>query len=159
VPVGTSEQHPGGTRRQAPLSGQGPAPATTAHPAPPRATLPRRPHVTVSALGLGASQGGNLGQVTSDEEFAAAVDHAWAAGIRDCDSAPHYGLGLADRRLGAALRGAAPSEFTVSRNVGRLLVPSPRTAHESGLPVGGFEVPATHRRVWDFSRDGVLRSL
>ncbi|HLR96122.1 MAG TPA: aldo/keto reductase [Jiangellaceae bacterium] len=113
----------------------------------------------MSALGLGASQGGNLGRVTSDEEFAAAVDHAWNAGIRYFDTAPHYGLGLSERRLGAALRHRARSEFTVSTKVGRLLVPSPRTAHESDLPVGGFDVPATHRRVWNFSRDGVLRSL
>lgn len=125
----------------------------------PRATIPRRPTVTLSLLGLGASQGGHLGRVTSDEEFTAAVESAWDAGVRYFDTAPHYGLGLSEQRLGAALRHRARSEFTVSTKVGRLLVPSPETAHESDLPVGGFAVPAKHRRVWDFSRDGVLRSL
>lgn len=113
----------------------------------------------MSALGFGAAQGGNLSRVTSDEEFTAAVNTAWEAGIRYFDTAPHYGLGLSEQRLGAALQGRKRSEFSVSTKVGRLLVPSPERAHESDLPVGGFDVPAKHRRVWDFSREGVLRSL
>lgn len=113
----------------------------------------------MSALGFGASQGGNLGQPISEETFAEAVDRAWDAGIRYFDTAPHYGLGLSEKRLGAALQNRPRDEFTVSTKVGRLLVPSPETAHKSDLPVGGFDVPAQHRRVWDLSRDGVLRSL
>src|SRR5690625_5302806 len=111
VPVGMSEQHPVGTRHRAPLSRAGPAPATTPRPPPPRAAPPRLPQLTVSALGLGAPQGGNLGRVTSDEESAAAVDHAWNPGLRHFDTAPHYGLGLSERRLGAALRPRARSEI------------------------------------------------
>ncbi|MFD6567885.1 aldo/keto reductase [Micromonospora profundi] len=119
--------------------------------------LPRRHGVRLTALGFGAAQGGNLYRATSDDEFAAAVDAAWAAGIRYFDTAPHYGLGLSERRLGAALRSRPRDEYVVSTKVGRLLVPSPETAHRRDTE--GFDVPADHRRVWDFSRDGVLRSL
>ena len=119
--------------------------------------LPRRPAVRLTALGFGAAQGGSLYRATSDDEFASAVDAAWAAGIRYFDTAPHYGLGLSERRLGAALRSRPRDEYVVSTKVGRLLVPSPETAQARDPE--GFDVPADHQRVWDFSRDGVLRSL
>ncbi|MEV4825070.1 aldo/keto reductase [Micromonospora sp. NPDC049274] len=119
--------------------------------------LPRRPEVRLTALGFGAAQGGSLYRATSDDEFAAAVDTAWDAGMRYFDTAPHYGLGLSERRLGAALRSRPRDEYVVSTKVGRLLVPSPETAGERDSE--GFDVPADHRRVWDFSRDGVRRSL
>jgi D-threo-aldose 1-dehydrogenase len=119
--------------------------------------LPRRPDVLLTELGFGASQGGNLYRARSDEEFAAAVDAAWGAGIRYFDTAPHYGLGLSERRLGAALRTRPRDDYVLSTKVGRLLVPSPETAHLTDTE--GFEVAADHRRVWDFSRDGVLRSI
>ncbi|MDG4808829.1 aldo/keto reductase [Micromonospora sp. WMMD1120] len=119
--------------------------------------LPRRPAVRLSELGFGAAQGGNLYRATTDEEFDAAVDAAWEAGVRYFDTAPHYGLGLSERRLGAALRQRPRDEYVVSTKVGRLLVPSPQDTHLRDSD--GFDVPATHRRVWDFSRDGVRRSL
>ncbi|MGC4878720.1 aldo/keto reductase [Micromonospora sp. DT43] len=119
--------------------------------------LHRRPEVRLTALGFGAAQGGSLYRATSGEEFAGAVDTAWDAGIRYFDTAPHYGLGLSERRLGAALRSRPRDEYVVSTKVGRLLVPSPETAGERDSE--GFDVPADHRRVWDFSRDGVRRSL
>ncbi|MGC4834086.1 aldo/keto reductase [Micromonospora vinacea] len=119
--------------------------------------LPRRPQLRLTELGFGAAQGGNLYRTTTDEEFASAVDAAWEAGVRYFDTAPHYGLGLSERRLGAALRQRPRDEYVVSTKVGRLLVPSPQDAHLRDSD--GFDVPATHRRVWDFSRDGVLRSI
>ncbi|MEU7800885.1 aldo/keto reductase [Micromonospora arborensis] len=119
--------------------------------------LPRRPEVLLTELGFGAAQGGNLYRTTTDEEFASAVDAAWEAGIRYFDTAPHYGLGLSERRLGAALRQRPRDEYVVSTKVGRLLVPSPQDAHRRDSD--GFDVPASHRRVWDFSRDGILRSI
>jgi len=91
-----------------------------------------------------------------DEQAHAAVDAAWAAGIRYFDTAPHYGLGRSERRLGEALAGRPRHEYVLSTKVGRLLEPLPQPHDADGE---GFDVPATHRRVWDFSHDGVLRSL
>ncbi|MEU4746825.1 aldo/keto reductase, partial [Actinosynnema sp. NPDC023658] len=106
---------------------------------------------------LGGSTLGNLYRPMTDEQAHELVDAAWAAGVRHFDTAPHYGLGLSERRLGAALAGRPREEFTVSTKVGRLLVPDP---DGGGRPdPDGFAVPATHRRVWDFSADGVRRSL
>ncbi|MFJ8752566.1 aldo/keto reductase [Streptomyces sp. NPDC102441] len=118
-------------------------------------TSARTPSLT--ELGLGAAQLGNLARTTSDEDARGAVDAAWESGVRYFDTAPHYGLGLSERRLGAALAGRPRDEFTVSTKVGRLLEPSPETAHLQDD--GGFAVPAAFRRSWDFSRDGILRSL
>jgi D-threo-aldose 1-dehydrogenase len=84
------------------------------------------------------------------------VDAAWELGVRYFDTAPHYGLGLSERRLGIALQTRPRSDFTVSTKVGRLLEP---VADVEGLDEDGYAVPATHRRVWDFSRDGIRRSL
>ncbi|MDI6839234.1 MAG: aldo/keto reductase, partial [Rhizobiaceae bacterium] len=113
--------------------------------------------VPVSRLGMGCSQFGNFNRVTTDEVCQSAVDAAWEAGIRYFDTAPHYGLGLSERRLGRALRGRRRDDYVISTKVGRLLVPSPEGADR--LDDAGFLVPADHRRVFDFSRDGVLRSF
>ncbi|MFH9979010.1 aldo/keto reductase [Streptomyces sp. NPDC017179] len=112
--------------------------------------------VEVSALGFGAAAIGNLYTEVDEEQARAAVAAAWEQGIRYFDTAPHYGLGLSERRLGAALRGLPRSAYTVSTKVGRLLEPA--DAGGSDL-AQGFAVPAVHRRVWDFSADGVRRGL
>jgi len=113
--------------------------------------------VQLTEIGLGAAQFGNLYRVTSDDEVHLAVRQAWQDGIRYFDTAPHYGLGLSERRLGRELASRPRGEFVVSTKVGRLLQPSPETAHlQDG---GGFAVPASSRRVWDFSRDGIVRSV
>ncbi|MET9504220.1 aldo/keto reductase [Streptomyces sp. NPDC006622] len=112
--------------------------------------------VRVTELGFGAAGIGNLYRPVTDEAAVAAVDAAWDAGIRVFDTAPHYGLGLSERRLGAALRGRPRGTYTVSTKVGRLLVPQETDGDDLA---NGFAVPATHHRVWDFSADGVLRSL
>jgi D-threo-aldose 1-dehydrogenase len=108
-------------------------------------------------LGLGCAQLGNLYHVIDDDRAHATVDAAWDAGLRTFDTAPHYGLGLSERRLGAALRGRPREQYTVSTKVGRLLVGDP--SYAGGMDTEGFVVPATHRRVWDFSRDGIRRCL
>jgi D-threo-aldose 1-dehydrogenase len=110
----------------------------------------------MTGLSLGCAQLGNLYQAISDEQAHATVGAAWAAGIRYFDTAPHYGLGLSERRLGEALAGRPRTSYVLSTKVGRLLE---RLPEPHGTDGEGFEVPATHRRVWDFSRDGVLRSL
>ncbi len=118
-------------------------------------TLGRGPGLT--ELGLGTSTFGNLFRKTTDAAAQAAVDAAWAGGVRYFDTAPHYGLGLAEVRLGRALARYPRDEYIVSTKVGRLLVPTPERAHERDDE--GFHVPAASRREWDFSRDGILHSL
>jgi D-threo-aldose 1-dehydrogenase len=113
--------------------------------------------LALTEIGLGVAQFGNLFQTTTDEESTAAVEAAWDEGIRYFDTAPHYGLGLSERRLGRALAGRPRDEYLVSTKVGRALVPTPENVGQ--LDEHGFQVPATHRREWDFSRDGILRSL
>ncbi|MFE9425979.1 aldo/keto reductase [Kitasatospora sp. NPDC006697] len=112
--------------------------------------------VAVTALGFGASVIGNLYRVTPDADAGAAIEAAWDAGIRYFDTAPHYGLGLSERRLGAALRQRPREEYVLSSKVGRLLVPNEQPR---GTDTDGFAVPDDLRRQWDFSRDGVLRSI
>lgn len=119
-----------------------------------RAT-PKTPALT--EIGFGGAQIGNLGREVDDATARGAVDAAWDAGIRYFDTAPHYGLGLSERRLGAALRDRPREEYVLSTKVGRLLVDSPDTAHR--LDDDGFAVPASVVRRWDFSRDGILRSV
>ncbi|MFF3411102.1 aldo/keto reductase [Streptomyces sp. NPDC002742] len=112
--------------------------------------------VPVTGLSFGAAGIGNLFTEVTDEQAYEAVDAAWTSGIRYFDTAPHYGLGLSERRLGAALRDRPRAEYTVSTKVGRLLEPVDTGGDDLA---DGFAVPATHRRVWDFSADGVRRSL
>jgi D-threo-aldose 1-dehydrogenase len=112
--------------------------------------------VSLTRLGFGSAPIGNLYREISDGEAHAAIDAAWDSGVRYFDTAPHYGLGLSERRLGAALAGRPRSEYVISTKVGRLLEPSDGVGNDLA---DGFDVPADHRRVWDFSADGVRRSL
>jgi D-threo-aldose 1-dehydrogenase len=118
-------------------------------------SLPRT-RLQLTEVGFGAAGIGNLYRAISDEEAAAAVAEAWSSGIRYFDTAPHYGLGLSERRLGAALAEYPRDEVVVSTKVGRLLVPNDEP---EGRDSQGFDVPDTLRREWDLSRDGVLRSV
>jgi D-threo-aldose 1-dehydrogenase len=117
---------------------------------------PVRAGLALSELSVGCAQIGNLYREVSDSDALATVERGWQLGIRAFDTAPHYGLGLSERRLGVALRSRPRHEYVVSSKVGRLLKPVDRVA---GLDDEGFMVPATHRRVFDFSREGILRSL
>jgi D-threo-aldose 1-dehydrogenase len=117
----------------------------------------RRRVIDLSPLSLGTAPLGNMYTPVSEEDARATVDAAWEQGIRFFDTAPHYGLGLSERRLGAALRERPRHEFVLSTKVGRILEPVDNRAdydHE-----GGFAVPARWRRMWDFTREGVRRSL
>ena len=111
----------------------------------------------LSRLGFGAAPIGNLFSALDDDTARAAVDEAWNQGIRYFDTAPHYGLGLSERRLGAALRGRPRDEFTLSTKVGRILEPVTGPVH--GKDTEGFDVPAAFTRRWDFSAAGIRRSI
>jgi len=106
-------------------------------------------------LGFGGAGIGNLYRALPDGEALATVLAAWDAGIRYFDTAPHYGLGLSEQRLGAVLRDKPREEFVISTKVGRLLEPN----GSEGRDTEGFDVPATSRRVWDFSEAGIRRSI
>ncbi|WP_145909781.1 aldo/keto reductase [Kitasatospora viridis] len=122
-----------------------------------RTTALGRTGTLVTELSLGAAALGNLFHAVSDEEAAATVDTAWECGIRSFDTAPHYGLGLSERRLGAALHTRPREQYTLSTKVGRLLLP--RVGPHGDDLANGFAVPATHSRVWDFSARGVRTSI
>jgi D-threo-aldose 1-dehydrogenase len=111
----------------------------------------------LTELGLGGAQLGNLYREMSAEDVRATLESAWDAGIRYFDTAPHYGLGLSERRLGAWLQGRPRDDYLLSTKVGRLLVPNPEGAER--MDDEGFAVPATSRRQWDFSAAGVRRSV
>ncbi|MFS8099917.1 aldo/keto reductase [Lentzea alba] len=111
--------------------------------------------VAVSRLGFGAAPIGNLYREVSDEEAFGAVEAAWQTGVRYFDTAPHYGLGLSERRLGVALAGRPRDEYVISTKVGRLLEPF----DGEGLDDEGFAVPRHFRRIRDYSADGVRRSI
>jgi D-threo-aldose 1-dehydrogenase len=124
-------------------------------------------NVAVTRLGLGAASIGGLYRAVSDQEAVRVVDHAWDIGIRYFDTAPLYGYGNGERRMGLSLSGKRRAEFVLSTKVGRLLVE--RDAIPPGADVDrqllGNREDAYYvgtppvRPVFDYSRDGVRRSL
>jgi D-threo-aldose 1-dehydrogenase len=80
--------------------------------------------VAVTELSFGGAAIGNLFTAVTDDDARAAIDAAWDGGIRTFDTAPHYGLGLSERRLGAALRHRPRDEYVICTKVGRLLDPA-----------------------------------
>lgn len=108
----------------------------------------------LGTIGFGAAAIGNLYTAVPPHIAAQAVETAWDNGIRYFDTAPHYGLGVSEQRLGAALAQYPRDEYVLSSKVGRLLQKS-RKPHQDH----GFAVSTELERVWDFSREGVLRSI
>lgn len=99
--------------------------------------------IDVSPIGLGTAQLGDLFEPLDQATATSVVEAAWDAGIRYFDTAPHYGLGLAEERLGVALCELPRHEYTLSTKVGRLVV----------------DVDGGRTRAWNFTADGVRRSL
>ena len=107
-------------------------------------------------LGLGTAPLGNLYRAISDAEADAVMDRAWTAGLRYFDTAPLYGFGLSETRLNRFLRDKPRDHYVLSTKVGRLLEPCPPVLRDG---VGKwFDVPA-RREVYDYSYDGVMRSI
>ncbi|HUA81567.1 MAG TPA: aldo/keto reductase [Dyella sp.] len=107
-----------------------------------------------SRLSFGGAPVGNLYQSMDDASACATIAHAWQQGIRHFDTAPYYGYGLSETRLGAALRDVPRASFTLSTKVGRLIeVDAQQRQHTDGFIVDG------HRARFDYSRDGVMRSF
>lgn len=114
-----------------------------------------RTSLTVSRLGFGTTALGNIMRTTPAEEAMAAVEAASANGLRYFDSAPQYGQGLAEERLGAALAGQPRTNYTLSTKVGKILTPTSDGRAPAGIFVDGnaFEI------TFDYSYDATLRSL
>ncbi|MGQ0663915.1 MAG: aldo/keto reductase [Pseudomonadota bacterium] len=110
---------------------------------------------TVGALGFGGAPLGNLYAPIPEAEALAAVARAHALGLRYFDTAPHYGHGLSEHRLGHVLRNLPRDGFTLSTKVGRLLAPDQGVARESH----GFVGTLPFRQHFDYSYDGALRSI
>ena len=112
--------------------------------------------VLVTRLGLGGAPLGGMFAPVSEEQAAATLECSLAAGIRFFDTAPLYGHGLSERRIGSAVRSRPRDEFVLATKVGRLLrSPAPPEPGQAGIWPGA---PAVNP-VFDFSSDGVLRSL
>ena len=108
----------------------------------------------VTAIGLGTAPLGGLFSPVSDADAEATIERAWSLGVRFFDTAPLYGFGLAERRLGSFLRQQKRDSFAISTKVGRLLraaTAAPEDDHYKGT--------AAARPQFDFSYDGVMRSV
>lgn len=122
------------------------------HPDPP-SRAPIAGGVPLPKLGMGTAPLGNLFARLSDASAEGAIAAALAAGIRYFDTAPLYGYGLSERRLGQALSHLPPESVKISTKVGRLIVADPGHTPTEGYCVDG------HRAVFDYSHEAVLRSF
>ena len=117
--------------------------------------VPFAPCIDGGRLGLGGAPLGNLFAAVPDAQAHALLDAAWASGCRSFDTAPHYGHGLSEQRLGDALRQHPREAFVLSSKVGRLLTPDATVPREQHGYVGGLPF----RQHWDYSAAGVRRSV
>ena len=108
----------------------------------------------LSTLGFGAAAIGNLYTAVDDEVAESAIFEAVRQGMRYFDTAPYYGYGLSERRLGRALAQLPREGVVISTKVGRLIV-----AEQSDQPPADGYAVSGHRAVFDYSRNGILRSF
>ncbi|GIF77675.1 aldo/keto reductase [Asanoa siamensis] len=114
--------------------------------------------LNLPTVGLGCAPLGNLFRARTDDEAAETLEAAWQAGIRYFDTAPHYGLGLSEQRLGRFLATKPRNDFIVSTKVGRLIRDN---SGWDGVSADdqGFAVPARRRRVLDYTERGIRVSV
>jgi D-threo-aldose 1-dehydrogenase len=123
--------------------------------------------VEVTRLGFGSASIGGLFRAVDEDQATAIVDHAWRLGIRYFDVAPLYGYGTGERRLGVALHDRPRDEYVLSTKVGRLVRNAARVPpgadidHQAldGRDNAYYADVADRRVIFDFSADGVTRSL
>src|SRR5438132_1756170 len=121
-------------------------------------TIPRRrlgrTLVEVGVLGFGGATIGGIGAAVTEAQALATLDAAWDAGLRYFDTAPWYGRGVSELRVGRLLREKPPDQFVISTKVGRILrAPASLPASESPWYGGGpFEVQ------FDYAYGGILRA-
>ncbi len=107
-------------------------------------------------LGFGSAPLGNLYRPHSNAEALATFEAAWKAGIRYFDTAPLYGLGLSETRLGNFLYGKKRSDYIVSTKVGRVLEMSTPTTRTG---IGKFFNTPSRKEKFDYGYDGFMRSF
>ncbi|MEQ8307933.1 MAG: aldo/keto reductase [Hoeflea sp.] len=112
--------------------------------------------LSFTELGFGAAPLGNLYRAISEDEAHAVLTRAWDLGVRYFDTAPLYGLGLSETRLNRFLRDKPREDYVLSSKVGRLLEVCPP---EQRTGIGKFFDTPTRREVYDYTYDGVMRSL
>ncbi|AEI81083.1 pyridoxal 4-dehydrogenase Pld [Cupriavidus necator N-1] len=114
-----------------------------------------------SVLGFGTAPLGNMFRDILEAEAQATVDAAWAQGVRYYDTAPFYGAGLAEIRLGEALSRHKRDEFVLSTKVGRLILDEVEdaSARALGEKSGLFAAGRPNKLVVDYTADGTLRSI
>jgi D-threo-aldose 1-dehydrogenase len=110
--------------------------------------------LSFTTLGFGSAPLGNFPQALSESDCDATVSAAWRSGIRYFDTAPFYGLSLAERRVGRVLKQRPRDEYLISTKVGRMLEPCAEGEQDVGL----FVDTPPFRVVFDYSYDGVMRS-
>ncbi|MCC7697683.1 aldo/keto reductase [Janthinobacterium sp. EB271-G4-7A] len=118
-------------------------------------------HLLTGKLGFGTAPLGNMFRNIPEQEALATVDAAWESGIRYFDTAPFYGAGLAELRLGAALKQRRRDDYVLSTKVGRLILDELEdpAARELGEKGGLFEFGRKNKIVDDYSADATLRSI
>ncbi|MBO6920287.1 MAG: aldo/keto reductase [Rhizobiaceae bacterium] len=110
--------------------------------------------VYVTELSFGCSSIANLGRVVGNENVHDVLDHAWNAGIRYFDTAPHYGRGLSEQRLGKYLAQKDRDDYVISTKVGRVLSPGQELDKADG-----FIKPLPNAVRYDYTADGILESF
>jgi D-threo-aldose 1-dehydrogenase len=110
--------------------------------------------------GFGAAPLGNMFRNIPEDEALATVEAAWEQGVRYFDTAPFYGAGLSEIRLGKALARHKRGEYVLSTKVGRLILDEVETGkRDFGEKAGLFEFGRPNRVVYDYTADGTLRSI
>ncbi|MEZ5855040.1 MAG: aldo/keto reductase [Hyphomicrobiaceae bacterium] len=114
-----------------------------------------RTGLDVSVLGFGSAPLGDIYEVLDDQTAIDTVSMAAQSGVTLFDTAPHYGQGSAEHRIGTALRRRPPGSFVLSTKVGRLMKPAPNGRTRTTRFVGGLEFDVVH----DYSYDATMRSF
>lgn len=104
-------------------------------------------------LGLGGAPIGNLYEALGDAQARQTIDAAWNKGVRYFDTAPLYGYGLSEFRLGRALAAYPRQEFILSTKVGRILIPESVPKEHEQFP---GSLPA--KPVFDYTYEGIMQS-
>ncbi|ACY33850.1 aldo/keto reductase [Comamonas thiooxydans] len=114
-----------------------------------------------TALGFGTAPLGNMYRNIPEQEALDTVESAWQQGIRYFDTAPMYGAGLAEIRLGEALKHHPRNEYVLSTKVGRLLTDEleDTSTRDLGEKSGLFQYGLANKAVYDYTADGTLRAI